>query len=589
MALQTETKIYISGTPLLSYKSLKLVQHIGASHELEIVCRTNVIEKLSDEFIGDSKDYIGDIITVQISAASGFGTYRELEFKGVVTGLKSSKGYEYSSGDLITLIAKSPCMLANAANHYASYSDVGLLEILDQTFQRYDQGKLTTNFSPRTRQTIQYTVQNNQSDYNFTKRLASYYNEWFYYNGKQLVFGSPSDEETELTYGVDLKEFTVELLTRSTSSTYFTNDYLSNEVHQKNSAEVAIPSEGYHGFMDAKSKDLFHKSTNIFHNTYTDGTLKSRLDTQVAQHVKAKSINQVIAKGRSDNPGVNLGEVIRIKGYGSYRITSITHTNIEGGVYINTFEAVDANFDAYPLMDMHNYPKSEVEIATVIDNNDPKGLGRIKVQLPWQKSLGETTPWLRVMTPHAGADKGFHFIPENREEVVLNFEGGNAERPFVMGSLYNGSAKPSSWQSDKNDIKAIRTRSGHTIELNDAKDAEMITITDKNSNIIRIDTANNNIEISALENMTLNAKNIEINATEEIKMNAGTNMMTRVSDDISISAKNSTETVEKDKTVLAKEILENADKVRIESAKENMELVSSKQVDIQGSENVKLF
>ncbi|PKV49422.1 uncharacterized protein involved in type VI secretion and phage assembly [Aquimarina sp. MAR_2010_214] len=589
MALQTETKIYLSGTPLLSYKDLKLVQNIDSSHELEIVCRTNVIEKLSEELIGDSKDYIGGIITVQISAASGFGEYRELEFKGVVTGLKATKGYERASGDLITLVAKSPCFLSNVANHYASYSDMGLAEILQDTFRDYDQGKLETNFAPVSSETLVYKVQHNESDFSFASRLASYHNEWFYYNGKQLIFGRPSNEETELTDGVDLKEFNVALIVGANNSTYFTNDYLTDQVHQKNSANIAIPSEGYHGFMDSKSQELFGKNTQVYHNTYDDPSIKSRLDTQVEQHAKAKSMKRVIAKGSSDNPGVNLGEVIKIKGYGSYRITSVTHTNTENGTYINNFEAVDANFDAYPKMDMHNYPKSEIQMATVVENNDVDGIGRIKVQFPWQKALGETTPWLRMLTPHAGADKGFHFIPEVGEQIAVGFEGGNAEQPFAIGALYTGTAKPDSWQTDANDIKAIRTRSGHTIELNDTNGAEMITITDKNSNIIRIDTANSNIEISAMENMTLNAKNIEINASEEIKMNAGTNMITRVTEDLSVNAKNATEVIEENKTLLAKEILENADKIRVESAKDSMELVSGKQVDIQGSENVKLF
>ena len=117
----------------------------------------------------------------------------------------------------------------------------------------------------------------------------------------------------------------------------------------------------------------------------------------------------------------------------------------------------------------------------------------------------------------------------------------------------------------------------------------MITITDKNSNTIRIDTANNNIEISAMENMTFNAKNIEFNAAEEIKVNAGSNMITRVTQDISVNAKNATEMLEENKTLVAKEILNNADKIRLESAKENMELVSSKQVDIQAKDKIKLF
>jgi len=75
----------------------------------------------------------------------------------------------------------------------------------------------------------------------------------------------------------------------------------------------------------------------------------------------------------------------------------------------------------------------------------------------------------------------------------------NAERPFVLGALYNGEANPAAWKTDKNNVKAIRTRSGHTIELNDTDKGEFIKITDKNENLIHIDTATNNITITALE------------------------------------------------------------------------------------------
>lgn len=546
MALQTTTQIFISGTSIQSYVNLRLLQEIDAHHDLELVCRTDVVEKLSEELIGDSKEYLGGIITVKISSISELGSYKELEFKGVVTKVKATKGFQHVTGDLVTICAKSSSILSDDGAHYASFQDVGLIDILNHTFQEYDKGKLETNFAPTSSDTIHYSVQHNQSAFNYASRLAAYHNEWFYYDGQKLVFGSPSNEETELLYGVDLKDFSVELNTAPNSFDYFTNDYLTNEIHQKSSTEISIPSEGYHGFTDKKSKELFNKQTQVYHNLYNDASIKSRLDTQVDQYTKSRAMQQVIAKGSSDNPGVKLGEVIKIKGYGSYRIIKITHTNIEGGSYKNTFEAVDANFLAYPKMDINKHPKSEIQIATVTENNDPDGLGRIRVQLPWQKPLGEMTPWLRMMTPHAGSDKGFHFIPELGEEVVVNFEGGNAEKPFVAGAMYNGSAKPNSWQTDANNIKAIRSRSGHTVELNDTDGGEMITISDKNSNIIQFDTVNSSIMISAPENLILQSKNMEIRATENLKIATGKNKVEQITGDYKLTASNIYEAASKD-------------------------------------------
>lgn len=57
----------------------------------------------------------------------------------------------------------------------------------------------------------------------------------------------------------------------------------------------------------------------------------------------------------------------------------------------------------------------------------------------WQEDKGQKTPWIRLIQPHSGSGKGFHFIPEIGEEVLVSHESQNAEKPFVMGTHYNGS------------------------------------------------------------------------------------------------------------------------------------------------------
>ncbi len=589
MALETTTQIFISGTPISSYSSIKLNQEIDAHHDLTLVCRADVVEGLSDQLIGDSKDHLGETITIRIAPTLEVGSYRELEFKGIIIKVEGAKGSEYGKSDMVIFHAKSTSILADDGAHYASFTDVGLAEILEDTFSEYDRGKLETRFSPTSSDTIHYAVQHNQSAFDFASRLAAYYNQWFYYDGKKLVFGAPSEEETELSYGTDLQNFSVELSSVPNAFKYFTNDYLTDELHQKSSNEVTIPSEGYHGFTNQKSKEVFTKQTQVYHNLYNDENVRPRLDEQVEAYTKAKALKQVVAKGESDNPGVNLGEVIFIQGYGRYRVTKVSHTNTEGGIYKNTFEAVAADFTVYPNMDINKFPKSGIQIATVVENNDPDGLSRIKVQFPWQKITGQTTPWLRMMTPHAGADKGFHFIPELGEEVVVNFEMDNAERPFIAGTLYHGSAQASSWQSDSNDIKAIRSRSGHTITLDDTQGSEMITITDKNQNIIQIDTVGESILISAPESISIAAKNIDISASESLTMAASENMSVSAGEEYSVTSQNMIQQAEEDISIESRSIEANAQRVRVDSTDENLELASGKQVDVQSNEKVKLF
>ena len=76
----------------------------------------------------------------------------------------------------------------------------------------------------------------------------------------------------------------------------------------------------------------------------------------------------------------------------------------------------------------------------------------------------EMTPWIRVVQPYTGGGKGFYFVPEIGEEVMIDFEGGNAERPFVLGAHYNGEAK-SGYHNADNRVKAIHTKSGQSSSL----------------------------------------------------------------------------------------------------------------------------
>ncbi|QCE43111.1 type VI secretion system Vgr family protein [Psychroserpens sp. NJDZ02] len=588
MALQSNTTIFISGTEIKAFKSIELHQSIDAHHRLELVCRMDVLENLTQALGESSKNYLGETITLQTSALGSFSGYKALEFKGIVSQITTIKGHEASSGDEVVITALSPTFIADDGPHYASYNDVSLAEILDRTFSDYDRSKLEVLIQPNNTATLHYSVQNGESAYNYASRLAAQYGEWFYYNGSKLVFGAPEAEELALTYGFDLKEYNLNLTPQSHNYKFYANDYLLNDTHEKDAKDISSGASGYSGFVSSKSNSIYNKETKVWHNLYNDPQAKQRLDSSIELQKKAIEMQQVKLNGISDNPGVKLGNIVKVEG-ANYRVISITHSNRENGDYENRFEAVTADFDAYPNTNINAFPKSGTQTATVLENADPEGLGRIRVQMPWQKITGEMTPWIRIVTPHAGGDKGFHFIPELDEEVLIGFEGDNAEHPYMLGSLYNGAAKAGAFQSSTNDVKAIKTRSGHTIELNDTDGAEFITIIDKNSNIIRIDTANNNIEISAMENITLNAKNIEMNASEEVKINAGTNMITRVTEDASLSSKNSTEMVEDQKTLVAKETLLNAEKMRLECSKDNLELVSSKQVDIQANDKIKLF
>jgi hypothetical protein len=125
-------------------------------------------------------------------------------------------------------------------------------------------------------------------------------------------------------------------------------------------------------------------------------------------------------------------------------------------------------------------PTLGVVSARVTDNNDPDHLGRLKVQYIWSE---DSTPWIRMATPNAGADRGFVFQPEIGDEVLVAFEDGDANSPLIIGSLWNSAnnnAQPRSpFKSQdgvkNNDLKRITTKAGHRITLCDTAGEQGMT------------------------------------------------------------------------------------------------------------------
>lgn len=220
-------------------------------------------------------------------------------------------------------------------------------------------------------------------------------------------------------------------------------------------------------------------------------------------------------------------------------ITELVHYFSADETYSNRFTGIPAACDYPPYADSDVYPVCPSCRAKVTDNEDPNNLGRVRVQFDWQAQLDDAmmTPWLRMAQPYAGGGKGFSFIPEIGEEVMIDFEGGNAERPYVKGTLYNGVGNPDgSWlpnNNNSNQIKAIRTRNGHTIEIHDEGNDGYIRIYDneKENYILTFSTDEKLIKLES-------TGNIELYAQNDIILHAGHDINASADNDIFIAAGN---------------------------------------------------
>jgi uncharacterized protein involved in type VI secretion and phage assembly len=171
--------------------------------------------------------------------------------------------------------------------------------------------------------------------------------------------------------------------------------------------------------------------------------------------------------------------------------------------------------------------------ALVTDINDPDGLGRVKVKLPWAPDTagGAYDTWARVATLMAGNDRGTWFIPDVSDEVLVAFEGGDPRRPYVLGGLWNGSdAPPESMDgAGRNFKKVVRSRNGVKITLDDTDGQEQliletpggqkltmkdgpgeVEIKDSNGNSVKLEVSG--ITVTASAKVTVNATLVQVSS-----------------------------------------------------------------------------
>ena len=187
-----------------------------------------------------------------------------------------------------------------------------------------------------------------------------------------------------------------------------------------------------------------------------------------------------------------------------------------------------------------------VEVGIVTNVKDDQKLGRVKVCFPRLPGKPESD-WVRVVQPAAGAGRGFYWIPEVNDEVLVAFERGEAHRPYVVGALWNGKDKPmKDAYTDENTTRMIQTKSGHQIILDDKKDAEKIIISDKSgkrtmtfdvkNKKFLIEAKEGDVEIHAEKKIILDCEDLEIKTKKTGKIDIGSTFDLNIKDKGSVKA-----------------------------------------------------
>lgn len=496
------TKVTVKGEEQ-KFVSLHLRQGFNRHHTFTVVVNylspNNTFQQTPEKFI----DYIGETASISFVHRQTGESY---DFEGIITQVEMVGSMGETGG--VAIHGTSPTILYENNRTLDSWMDQSLSTIIKEATQEYGKVNLVSN--PKYAAPIPYMAQYNESVFDFMNRLSALYGEWFYYDGTKVYFGKPDRDNTEkIVYDMDLEE--VRLVANLVPGKSARYDYVAQENKQHNADTPAKPD----GMNDLQSiahscseKAYTAKTTSAADPHVTD---KAELDEQMRIVKNASGANLLNIKGIGKTCRIRIGEIIdvsfpdrmKLPPLGKFRIVGIEHEVRRDGHYSNSFVGVPDGTVHIPVPDVKR-PLALPELATMKENNDDKGQGRVKVAFDWQKN-GKTTNWIRVQTPNAGVsgavpkNRGWVFVPEVGDQVMVSYEHGNPDRPYVTGSVFHsGSGKG----GDKdNKVKSIITRSGNAIVFDD--ETGSIVITDQTGKQLIMLDGTDAITVMAKKSITL--------------------------------------------------------------------------------------
>jgi Rhs element Vgr protein len=583
--------------------TVELTQKTADHDTFCITVPDDALDSFEGYVMGNSKNILGKELIITYWR---FGKPRQT-FAGIIGGIRNKKDEGGGYGNLY-ITGYAPSILLENGKDCQSFENKTLEDILAKITEGYPQEAKVKVDLPNTKYTLPYTVQYKESDYQFIRRLAIRYGEFFYYNGENLIFGTAVQPMIKLAENIDLIDIEFEMRMQSQDFSYMSYEAQSGSTIEKNSSGIKseFKENPFQSIAVNASRNVFKKKPKMhFNHTGISESSDKELEEAVRREKESRE-NLMYVRGKSKDPDLKIGgraEIsdINSKAMETYRIIEIKHC-YDGEDYYNEFVGIPDLFNAAPYIDNEALPKGEEQPARVTDNNDPMGMGRVRVQFPWQEEKNEVTPWIRLIQPHSGSGKGFHFIPEIGEEVLVGFESGNAEKPFVMGTHYSGS-ETSSYHTSGNDKKVIHTRSGTKIILNDAEGS--VFIEDPSGNTYLMDGAGN-INVNAPNDMNFTAgKNMNINVGQNMTTTVGNNQNISVTNNILITAGNDImeiatgdriETSNNRTELIQETVVRNsknsemfAGEINIHSTQENMVMQSAKTIEWNSGEQSNLF
>ncbi len=339
----------------------------------------------------------------------------------------------------------------NRTRRNATYQDASVAEVVNKVCQRagIKVGEVEDGGG-----TQPFTQQSNETDWEFLWRLASRIGcEVVVLDGtlhvRKAGGGEPDGEPQTLRYGETLLSFRPRL----TGVQQVDEVVVRSWDHTTKRAIEATASPAAPHSTIGVARDSVASALGGGAITISDAPVGNQEEADAfAKSVMAKVANAYLeAEGTCRGaPKLKAGSSIKVEGVGSrfsgtYRVTSTTHAFRGSKGYETRFRVSGGS--SRSLVELMTPSKRKgweaggVQVGVVTQNEDPDGLGRVRVKYP---ELGEETEgwWARIAAPGAGGDRGLLMTPLVDDEVLIAFEHGDVRRPLVLGALWNGEERP---------------------------------------------------------------------------------------------------------------------------------------------------
>lgn len=436
-------------------------------------------------WVDDATFDIGKEIQVD---ASGEGQQAKPIFYGEITAVEM----DFSGISVPTLIVRALDFSHRLARNRQRRS-FGQVKDSDIVSKLAGEAGLSANVD-QTAVVHDWVFQNNQTNWDFLQERARRNSFWLYSWNKTLSFKKITEAaspDVTVEWGYDLRSFRPRLNAGEQVTEVQVRGWdrkKKKTIIGQSSSPNSAPAIGAkkakaagNSFSSASKMTVVDKPT--FSQGEADKMAQSVFDDIAGEYVEADGLIY-------GSPSLLAGKTIEVKGVGQrfsgkYFVTSTTHSYTAAEGYTTQFAVngkrpgnllalLEDQSNAAPTQDGTN-----IVIALVTNNDDPNNMARVKLKYPTITDEAESD-WAYVAMPMAGPNRGFQYIPEVDDEVLVAFEHGDIHRPYVIGALWNGQDAPPMKTADYvKDGKIIRrltkTRIGHQMDFDD--DASSIKIT----------------------------------------------------------------------------------------------------------------